>query len=77
MLTFRAMRGGLENGSAFTTADVPRITRLGRIVRYYRIDELPQVVNILHGEMSWIGPRPESLIAAKTVRIILSGFGAR
>ncbi len=39
----------------------PRITRLGAFLRQYRIDELPQIFNILRGEMSWIGPRPEAL----------------
>lgn len=38
----------------------PRVTRVGRILRKWRIDELPQAFNILRGEMSWIGPRPET-----------------
>jgi lipopolysaccharide/colanic/teichoic acid biosynthesis glycosyltransferase len=46
---------------AMTLSDDARITRLGRFLRQYRIDELPQIVNILRGEMSWIGPRPEAL----------------
>ena len=38
-----------------------RVTRLGKYLRRYRIDELPQIINILKGEMSWIGPRPEAV----------------
>ncbi len=58
---FRTMHVNASNGSQFTESDDPRITRIGRVLRRYRIDELPQVINILRGEMSWIGPRPESL----------------
>ncbi|OYY67821.1 MAG: undecaprenyl-galactosyl transferase [Sphingomonas sp. 28-63-12] len=45
--------------AAITRADDARITRLGHFLRRSRIDELPQMLNILNGEMSWIGPRPE------------------
>jgi lipopolysaccharide/colanic/teichoic acid biosynthesis glycosyltransferase len=46
--------------SAITEDGDARITRIGRQLRRYRIDELPQIINILRGEMSWIGPRPEA-----------------
>lgn len=66
VLKFRTMR--VENGkapsdlrAAAMTGDLdPRITRVGAFLRKSRIDELPQVWNILTGEMSWIGPRPEA-----------------
>jgi lipopolysaccharide/colanic/teichoic acid biosynthesis glycosyltransferase len=44
-----------------TLTDDQRITRVGRFIRRTRIDELPQIINIIRGEMSWIGPRPETL----------------
>jgi lipopolysaccharide/colanic/teichoic acid biosynthesis glycosyltransferase len=46
---------------AITVEGDPRITRLGAFLRKTRIDELPQMINILKGEMSWIGPRPEAV----------------
>lgn len=48
-------------GSRFTEDRDPRITKVGRCLRRCRIDELPQIVNILRGQMSWIGPRPEAI----------------
>ena len=61
MVKFRTMLHGVE-GPSFTTTNDPRITRIGSFLRRYRLDELPQVVNILKGEMSWVGPRPEALV---------------
>jgi lipopolysaccharide/colanic/teichoic acid biosynthesis glycosyltransferase len=46
---------------AMTSDNDPRITRIGSFLRRTRIDELPQIINVLVGEMSWIGPRPEAL----------------
>jgi lipopolysaccharide/colanic/teichoic acid biosynthesis glycosyltransferase len=53
-----------HGGGHYTLKDDERITRIGRFLRHYRIDELPQIINILRGEMSWIGPRPEAMSLA-------------
>ena len=62
---FRSMRVERDLGDArhtdMTRADDDRITPVGRLIRKTRIDELPQIINILRGDMSWIGPRPETL----------------
>ncbi|MER9661607.1 sugar transferase [Mesorhizobium sp. M0159] len=54
-----------EKEAAMTKPGDTRITRLGQFLRKSRIDELPQAFNILRGEMSWIGPRPEALVLSK------------
>jgi lipopolysaccharide/colanic/teichoic acid biosynthesis glycosyltransferase len=61
LLKFRSMRPDAEKDGVprWAAAGDPRITRFGRFMRRSRIDELPQIFNILKGEMSFVGPRPE------------------
>jgi lipopolysaccharide/colanic/teichoic acid biosynthesis glycosyltransferase len=58
---FRTMVEDAEEGLSpqLTADDDPRITKIGRLLRKYRLDELPQLWNILRGDMSIVGPRPE------------------
>jgi lipopolysaccharide/colanic/teichoic acid biosynthesis glycosyltransferase len=57
---FRTMvHDGPRRGGPITFGADPRITRLGRVLRQTKIDELPQLINVLRGEMSFVGPRPE------------------
>jgi len=60
VIKFRSMRRDAErNGPGWTVKDDPRRTRLGAFMRRMNIDELPQLINVLTGEMSLVGPRPE------------------
>lgn len=54
-----------QREAAMTKAGDSRITSIGHILRQSRIDELPQIVNVLKGEMSWIGPRPEAMVLSR------------
>jgi len=61
VLKFRSMRTDAENGTGaqWAVQNDPRVTRIGRWLRQYRVDELPQFINVIRGEMSFVGPRPE------------------
>jgi sugar transferase (PEP-CTERM system associated) len=61
VLKFRSMRNDAEAAGKpqWASANDPRVTAVGSIMRKYRIDELPQILNVFKGEMSFIGPRPE------------------
>lgn len=56
---FRTMRHDGAAGAPLTVGADPRITAAGRLLRTYKIDELPQLLNVLNGTMSLVGPRPE------------------
>jgi sugar transferase (PEP-CTERM system associated) len=60
VIKFRSMRQDAEKqGAVWATKDDPRVTRTGKLLRKYRVDELPQLWNVLRGDMGFVGPRPE------------------
>lgn len=87
VMKFRTMRhcpAGAAGGSAherissaMTKSGDDRITRVGRFLRRHRIDELPQIFNIIKGEMSWIGPRPEADLLSKWYNLQIPFYGYR
>lgn len=65
------------SGPVLASEDDPRITRVGKILRTYRIDELPQLINVLKGSMSFIGPRPERPVFVEEYLETIPGYAER
>lgn len=76
---FRSMTNDAEqiSGAVWASKSDPRITPFGRILRFTRIDELPQIFNVLRGEMSLIGPRPERPEITEEIAKVVPSFKKR
>ena len=78
IIKFRSMFDDAEKNSIqWSVTDDPRITRLGRFLRRYHIDEIPQLWNILIGDMSFVGPRPERECYYDVFETYIHGFSER
>mgnify|MGYP005809615853 CR=1 FL=1 len=78
VLKFRSMYIDAEaRGAQWACVDDPRITRVGRFIRKYRLDELPQFVNVIRGEMSFIGPRPERPVFVDQLKEVIPYYEER
>jgi lipopolysaccharide/colanic/teichoic acid biosynthesis glycosyltransferase len=78
IVKFRTMLPASKDATiAFASAEKDRITRLGALLRKFRIDELPQIVNVLIGKMSFVGPRPEQVAFVQTFNQTIPGYHFR
>jgi exopolysaccharide biosynthesis polyprenyl glycosylphosphotransferase len=79
VLKLRTMRDDAEKltGPVWSTDDDPRITWVGRILRKFRIDELPQLWNVLRGDMSLVGPRPERPVFVEKLSDVIPHYSER
>ncbi|MBE0434159.1 sugar transferase [candidate division WOR-3 bacterium] len=79
LVKFRSMVSDAEKltGPVWAEKNDRRTTRIGRIIRPYRLDELPQIINVLRGEMSFVGPRPERPSFVERFRKTIPLYGLR
>ena len=81
VLKFRTMHVGSLEPAAGRTAQAcrhdPRVTRVGRVLRRYSLDELPQLFNVLHGEMSIVGPRPHAVAHNEHYAALIEAYASR
>lgn len=79
LIKFRTMRQDAESqsGAVWATENDPRVTRIGRFMRKTRIDEIPQLINVLKGEMSFIGPRPERPEFVEKLKALIPYYSRR
>ena len=79
LLKFRSMRVDAEqaNGAQWAASNDPRATRVGRFIRKFRLDELPQFINLIRGEMSFVGPRPERPVFVEQLRKDIAYYDER
>jgi len=79
LLKFRSMVAGAESmsGPTFAQRDDPRITRVGKVIRKLRLDEVPQFINIFKGDMDLVGPRPERPVFAEQLEKVIPYYNLR
>jgi lipopolysaccharide/colanic/teichoic acid biosynthesis glycosyltransferase len=79
LFKFRSMREDAESksGPVWAAKDDDRVTRVGGIIRKTRLDELPQLINVLKGEMSFVGPRPERPFFIEQLKEKIPYYGLR